>query len=148
MDNLPRSYLDEISSALEVSHLEASGPFHGCSHDIFVLTLPSKERWTLRIAKDEFAASLASRSIAIMRHILKAQPTLPIPQVIFKAQGFTVLEYIDGNPIGSWNSLGMTEQTRHKLLRGLATFLYKLWTCPAPAAETCKARCLDYIYCC
>ncbi|KAK3045707.1 hypothetical protein LTR09_012741 [Extremus antarcticus] len=72
-----------------------------------------------------------------MRHILKAQPTLPIPQVIFKAQGFTVLEYIDGNPIGSWNSLGMTEQTRHKLLRGLATFLHKLWTCPAPAAETC-----------
>lgn len=134
MERPPHAILDEISLLFDVHDLKISEPIPGGSHNVYVLNIPSGEKWSLRIAKDEFAASLASRSVAIMRHIKQLKPTLQIPAVVHSAECYTLLRYIDGAPIGSWNSQKFNDERRHRILDGLAVFLYELWTCPAPIA--------------
>lgn len=136
------SILGEISSLLDINDPEISAPISGCSHNIYVLTLRGGQRWSLRIAKDEFAASLANRSIPLMRYIKQAQPTIQIPAIVHSAECYVLLDYIDGAPIGSWNSQVLTDARRHHLLDELAVFLCKLWTCPAPVTDSSKA--LDF----
>jgi hypothetical protein len=133
------SILSEILSLLDIHDPEVSSPISGCSHDVYILRVLNGRRWTLRIAKDEFAALLASRSVPLMRYIKLWQPKLQIPAVIHSTGCYALLDYIDGAPIGSWNLRTMTIESRHHLLDGLAVFLFKLWTCPAPVNESGKA---------
>jgi len=107
-----------------------------CSHNVFVLTCPNGQRWSLRIAKDEFAASLAEQSVSIINHISKKRPSLSIPAIVHHDEGYAVLKYLEGAAIGSWNSNTLSDHIRHKVLDRLASFLYRLWTCPAPVTES------------
>ncbi|KAM3422718.1 hypothetical protein BST61_g203 [Cercospora zeina] len=71
-----------------------------------------------------------------MRYIKQAQPTIQTPTVVHSAECYVLLDYIDGAPIGPWNSQVLTDERRHHLLDELAVFLCKLWTCPAPVTES------------
>jgi aminoglycoside phosphotransferase (APT) family kinase protein len=135
--------LSEISSILEVGELSIRNSLSGCSHEIFVLESADGQRWTLRIAENEFASSLASKSVAVMRHIKTLQPTIQIPAIFHTVETYSVLEYMQGAPIGScdWHLMG--EKKRHELLDGIAAFLVQLWTCPVPAAEQGENRSTD-----
>lgn len=128
--------LTELQSVLGLSVLEVSAPMSGRSHDIYVLKLPTGNKWSLRIAKDELAALLATRSVATMKHIKHMEPALQIPTVIYSAERYTILEYVHGAAIGSWNLQHLSNLRRCELLEDLAAFLYKLWTCPPPPIES------------
>ena len=129
--------IDEMTIILGGSPLQILEKYHGCSHDILVLESSSGSRWILRVAKDDFAADVANRSVDIMKHILDKRPALPIPAIIHTGQRYSILTFIEGIPLLSWNTRSLSDQRRHSLLRGFAKFLHQLWTCPAPV-ETSK----------
>lgn len=136
MEKSLQPILTEIESVFQTTILEISEPMFGCNHTIYVLTLPHSIQWSLRIAKNEYAASasasLAARSIAIMRHIKRMDPTLhQIPNVIFSAEKYSVLEYLGGNAIGFgvWDLCRLPRSRRERILDGLAEVLYRLWRC-------------------
>lgn len=137
MEKSLQPILTEIESVFQTTILEISAPMSGCNHTIYVLTLPHSIQWSLRIAKNESAASLSSaslaaRSIAIMRHIKQMDPTLhQIPNVIFSAEKYSVLEYLGGNAIGFgvWDLCSLPWSRRERILDGLAEVLWRLWRC-------------------
>lgn len=136
MEESLQPILTEIESVFQTTILEISAPMSGCNHTIYVLTLPHSIQWSLRIAKNEPAASaslsLAARSIAMMRHIKQMDPTLhQIPNVIFSAEKYSVLEYLGGNAIGFgiWDLCSLPRSRRERILDGLAEVLYRLWRC-------------------
>lgn len=134
MEKSLQPILTEIESVFQTTILQVSAPMSGCNHTIYVLTLPHSIQWSLRIAKNESAvsASLAARSIAIMRHIKQMDPTLhQIPNVIFSAEKYSVLEYLGGNAIGFgvWDLCSLPRSRRERVLDGLAEVLYRLWRC-------------------
>lgn len=138
MEKSLQPILTEIESVFQTTILQVSAPMSGCNHTIYVLTLPHSIQWSLRIAKNESAvsasasASLAARSIAIMRHIKQMEPTLhQIPNVIFSAEKYSVLEYLGGNAIGFgvWDLCSLPRSRRERILDGLAEVLYRLWRC-------------------
>lgn len=138
MEKSLQPILTEIESVFQTTILEISAPMSGCNHTIYVLTLPHSIQWSLRIAKNESAASasasasLAARSIAMMRHIKQMDPTLhQIPNVIFSAEKYSVLEYLGGNAIGFgvWDLCSLPRSRRERILDGLAEVLWRLWRC-------------------
>jgi len=139
----PNNTLAEASSTLGVQHLHIDSHFVGCSHDIFVLASPSGQKWSQRVARDDFAALIAERSIPIMRHISDQRPMLSIPSVVDHAPKYTLLGYIEGSPITSWNSNTLTEPERHLIPDGLAIFLNQLWACPVEDVTSGKGILTD-----
>ena len=137
-ETLSNATIDRISLLLGSSLLQVSPPFPAFSHNVYTVQSQKGQIWIVRVARDEFAARLASRGIAIMRHILGERPELPIPAVLHEDQEFTILTYIEGSPLRSWNSVDLSVGRRHNLLDGLANFLYQLWTCPISTTESGK----------
>lgn len=138
MEKSLQPILTEIESVFQTTILQVSEPMSGCNHTVYVLTLPHSIQWSLRIAKNESAASasasasLAARSIAIMRHIKQMDPALhQIPNVIFSAEKYSVLEYLGGNAIGFgvWDVCSLPRSRRERILDGLAEVLWRLWRC-------------------
>lgn len=138
MEKSLQPILTEIESVFQTTILQVSAPMSGCNHTIYVLTLPHSIQWSLRIPKNESAASasasasFAARSIPMMRHIKQMDPTLhQIPNVIFSAEKYSVLEYLGGNAMGFgvWNLCSLPRSRRERILDGLAEVLYRLWRC-------------------
>jgi Ser/Thr protein kinase RdoA (MazF antagonist) len=138
IETLSNATIDRISSLLGSSLLQVSPPFPAFSHNVYTVQSQKGQIWIVRVARDEFAAHLASRGMAIMRHILSERPELPIPAILHADQEFTILTYIEGSPLRSWNPVDLSVERRHNLLDGLANFLYQLWTCPIPTTESGK----------
>jgi hypothetical protein len=139
METLPNATIDKISSLLGSSHLQISPPFPAFSHHVYTVQSQKGQIWIVRVARDEFAAGLASRGMAIMKHVLSERPELPIPAVFHTGQECTILTYIEGSPLGSWNPVDLSVERRQTLLDGLANFLYQLWTCPTSTTEPGKS---------
>jgi len=137
-ETLPNATIDRISSLLGSSDLQISPPFPAFSHHVYTVQSQNGQIWIVRVARDEFAADLASRGMVIMRHILNERPKLPIPDVFHTDQECTILTYIEGSPLGSWNPADLSIKRRQTLLDGLANFLYQLWTCPTSTTEPGK----------
>jgi hypothetical protein len=140
MEEPSHAMLTKISSALEVNELSISESFFGFSHDILILTSTEGHGWTLRIARNELAASLAKRSEALMRHVKNTHPSIQIPAIALTAETYAVLEYIQGTTIGSCELHLMSNEKRYRLLDGIAAFLIQLWTCPPPPIAQSKKR--------
>lgn len=142
MEESIRPILGEIQAVLPDVVLTVSAPMSGRSHQVYVLRSTHGDEWSLRIAKDSFAALAAARSVVAMRHIKQMVPAIQIPKVIYSARQYSVMEYVRGTSIGSWNLHSLSVTRRHTVLEGLAVFLYKLWTCPVPSTEsgTCLER--------
>lgn len=144
LGTLPNSTVDKISSLLGSSLLQISPPFPAFSHNVYTVQSQEGQIWIVRVARDEFAARLASRGMTIMRHILSERPELPIPAVFYTDQECSILTYIEGGSLGSWNTVDLSVERRHNLLDGLASFLYQLWTCPIPTTESGKEHYVQY----
>lgn len=127
--------LDEVSSILG-THFKVEGVAHGQSHDVSILIDSTGVKWSLRIAKDEFAAALSKRGTIILKHVKRLLPSLSVPAVIHEAERYMLLEYMHGRALGSWNHQSISEIDREKILCGLADFLFSLWTCPDTAQVT------------
>lgn len=138
METLPNATFQKIASLLGSSLLQVSPPFPAFSHNVYTIRSQKGQMWIVRVARDDFAARLASRGMAILRHILSERPELLIPDVFYADQECTILTYIEGSSLGSWNPAYLSMERRHNLLDSLANFLYQLWTCPIPASESGK----------
>ncbi|KAF2211849.1 hypothetical protein CERZMDRAFT_42568 [Cercospora zeae-maydis SCOH1-5] len=95
--------LETISLELQiVRNPEVSQLTPGQSHDVYRLEYPDGQRWILRIAKDDFAIRLSRRGRTILKHVKTNQPSLQVPALIYDAVDYTIFEYLDGSPVGSW----------------------------------------------
>lgn len=119
--------LPTISSNLE--GLRFAKHFAGQSHSVYKVENDSGKCFILRVPKDALAAELTERGLKIAKHIKKKKPTIQIPEVFYQAPGYTVLEFLGGNPIGKWDK-ELSNEWRHQWLDGFAGFLAELWTCP------------------
>lgn len=102
----------------------------GRSNNIHVVQGSHGAKWIVRIPQNEIAASLSERGTTILRQVKQRKPSLQVPSVIHQAPNFAISSYIDGEVLGVWNDRALSHSRRHKLLDGLAGFLWELWTCP------------------
>ncbi|KAL2755014.1 hypothetical protein ACRALDRAFT_211681 [Sodiomyces alcalophilus JCM 7366] len=127
--------LAEISSAQNARFKATAGPFKGGSNIIYGIQSDRGSRWCLRIPRDVDAGGLAARGARLLRRLKQQQPTLQVPAVIYTSERYTVLEYVDGNALGSWNTRLLTRERRLVLLDHLASFLFSLWTLDIPPVD-------------
>lgn len=119
--------MSEISLARQTSVEVKSELLHGYSNVVYELRAGNNERWCLRVPVDLAAARTAVRGTRILEAIKEKCPSLRAPAVILSSEQYTVLEYLSGNPLGSWNKSVLVKKQRHLLLDHFANFLYCLW---------------------
>ncbi|RDL37245.1 uncharacterized protein BP5553_04678 [Venustampulla echinocandica] len=120
--------ISEISS-IKNSHIKIlSGPLKGGSNTVYEIQSEQGDRWCLRIPHDADAASFATKGTAILEDVKKRRPALLAPAIIYQSDYYTVMEYLDGEALKSWNTQVLPKERRQDLLDGLATFLFSLWT--------------------
>lgn len=115
--------------------IEFSKPYSymsGGSHDIFLVDHPLGETWSIRVPKSEDAAFMGRKGITMLRYLNESRPHLQVPRLIHESAQYTVLRYLKGEAIESWDSTKLPDEMRHQLLDSLAVFLFELWSCPAP----------------
>lgn len=123
----------ELSNAFAVDFSAPHSPMSGASHDVWLIKNPANgETWSIRIAKNEFAASLSNRGTAILRYLKEKRPMLQVPRLLCQSKQYSVFQYLGGEPIDYWDSNKLSDQKRHSLLDSLAVFLFEMWTCPVP----------------
>lgn len=105
-----------------VSHL-----LEGHSNNVYELRTGDNKRWCLRVPVDAAAGRAALRGSKILKALKENRPALRVPAVILATEQYTVLEFLAGHSLGSWNKSSLTEAQRHVLLDHLANFLYSLW---------------------
>ncbi|ROT36430.1 hypothetical protein SODALDRAFT_335530 [Sodiomyces alkalinus F11] len=120
--------LAEISSAHNSKCKATAGPFKGGSNIVYAIQSDRGKRWCLRIPLDADAAWLAARGARLLRRLKEQQPALQVPAIIYTSERYTILEYLAGAPLGSWNTQLLTRERRRVLLDHLASFLFSLWT--------------------
>jgi aminoglycoside phosphotransferase (APT) family kinase protein len=81
----------------------------GQSHQVYQLKYPRGETWSLRISKSEWAASLAKAGTAILQHLKKVQPTLQVPRPIYESEEYCLLQFLEGDTLGAWDSVKRTK---------------------------------------
>lgn len=119
--------ISEISLAQHTSVEVKSKILQGYSNCIYELRTGNNERWCLRIPVDTGAGRLAFRGTKILKTAKETQPTLQVPAVISSSEQYTVLEFLPGDPLGSWNTRVLQKEQRQHLLDDLANFLFGLW---------------------
>ncbi|CAG9990153.1 unnamed protein product [Clonostachys byssicola] len=123
----------ELSNAFAVDFPQPHSPMSGASHDVWLLDDPTNgETWSIRIAKNEFAASLSDRGAAILQYLKEKRPMLQVPKLLCQSKQYSVFQYLGGEPIDYWDSNKLSDKRRHHLLDSLAVFLFEMWTCPVP----------------
>lgn len=123
--------LNEIIAEIVLSqhttiHIE-SPLLPGYSHHVYELRTGNHERWCLRIPVDAFAARIAIRGTKLLKELKEKRPTLRVPSVIHSSEQYTLLEFLPGRPLGSWNTRSLSIDRRQLLLDDLARFLFDLW---------------------
>lgn len=127
------SIIHELSNAFAVDFSQPHSPMSGASHYVWLIDHPTNgETWSIRIAKNEFAASLSDRGTAILRYLKEKRPMLQVPRLLCQSKQYSVFQYLGGEPIDYWDSNKLSDQRRRGLLDGLAVFLFEMWTCPVP----------------
>ncbi|KZF19222.1 hypothetical protein L228DRAFT_241891 [Xylona heveae TC161] len=133
--------ISEVSSILGASfRLPTYPPLRGGSHGVYVIEpedgYNGKNRCCLRIPLDADAASASTKGTAILKIVKEKLPVLPIPAVIFQSEHYTVMEYLNGEVLKSWNTQSLTKERRRVLLDDLAALLFSLWTFGGQAQVT------------
>lgn len=59
---------------------------------------------------------------------MEANPELRAPHVVSQDRCYTLLTYLDGEPLKSWDNRQLTQERRRLLLDDLAVFLFSIWT--------------------
>lgn len=118
----------ELSLAEDAKFTVTAGPLEGLSNHVYEIRSDRGDRWCLRIPLTDFVSWLASRGTAILQALKQRKQGLRVPAVISTTSHYTVLEYLDGTPLGSWNTETLTRARRQLLLDHLGVFLFSLWT--------------------
>ncbi|KAK3693266.1 hypothetical protein B0T22DRAFT_504842 [Podospora appendiculata] len=79
------------------------------------------------------AASIAKTGTVLLTALKRGQPTLQVPSVIYESDQFSILQFLDGEPLKSWNNLDMSVHRRETLLEGIGKLLLDVWTAAAVA---------------
>ncbi|WEW59312.1 hypothetical protein PRK78_004781 [Emydomyces testavorans] len=139
--------ISEISFAQNVHFKVTAGPFKGGSNTVYQIQSDDGKQWCLRIPLNDFAAGVAARGVAILKILKEMRPTLAAPAVIYMSDRYMVMEYFNGEALGSWNTRSLTREQRRVLLDDVATFLFSLWTLDVqlPDGLGCKITYRDYL---
>lgn len=121
--------IHELSVAFN-DKLQVESCISGRSNNVYIIIGTSGTRRSLRVPADASAAVPAKRGVALLKQIKQLRPSLQVPDVVYEASNFTVLSYVDGGPLGSWRMQSVDQVKRIRLLDGLASFLFELWTFP------------------
>ena len=120
--------ISEISSTQNAHIKILSGPLKGGSNAVYEIQSEHGDRWCLRIPHDADAASFATKGTAVLKYAKEKCPTLLAPTIIYQSQYYTIMDHLDGEALGSWNTQALPKERRQLLLDGLATFLFSLWS--------------------
>lgn len=127
--------LSEISSAYGALFKVAAGPFRGRSNTVYEIRSDGGHRWCLRVSLDADLAWLVSRGTLLLKLMKRQRPALRVPAVIFTSEHYTVLEYLEGAALQSWDTRFLARERRRLLLDQLAAFLFNFWTLDIPATD-------------
>lgn len=120
--------ISEISSAQNARFSVVAGPLKGGSNSVYELQSENGHRLCLRIPLNADTASFAAGGTAILKNLKERRPTVLAPAVIHQSEYYTVMEYLNGEALKSWNTQSLTKERRQILLNDLAVFLFTLWT--------------------
>jgi len=120
--------ISEISSIQETHLKILSGPLKGGSNTVYEIQSKHGDRWCLRIPHDASAASFAIKGTDVLKDAKERRPELLAPGIVYQSDYYTILEYLDGEALKSWNTQVLRKERRQVLLDDLATFLFSLWT--------------------
>jgi aminoglycoside phosphotransferase (APT) family kinase protein len=123
--------ISEISSAQGAIHKIVAGPVRGGSNCVYKTQSEDGSSWCLRIPLDADAGRRSARGVALLKSLKEEDPGLLAPAVIYPTERYTLMEYLDGEALKSWNTRSLTQERRQMLLDDLATFLFSVWTCQA-----------------
>ncbi|KAK3376724.1 hypothetical protein B0T24DRAFT_677593 [Lasiosphaeria ovina] len=132
MDSL-KLQLEEVSVVLGTKIVNATRFEQGLSHDVYMISTEAADTYTLRIPKDKTAASIAKTGTVLLTALKRGQPTLQVPSIIYESDQFSILQFLDGEPLKSWNNLDMSVHRRETLLEGIGKLLLDVWTAAAVA---------------
>jgi hypothetical protein len=120
--------ISEISSIQNTNIKILSGPLKGGSNTVYEIQSEHGDRWCLRIPHDADAASFTIKGTAVLKDAKERCPALLAPAIVYQSQYYTVMDHLDGQALGSWNTQALPKERRQLLLDGLATFLFSIWT--------------------
>ena len=120
--------ISEISSIQETHVNILSGLLKGGSNTVYEIQSKHGDHWCLRIPHDAGAASFAIKGTAVPKDAKERRPEPPAPGIVYQSDYYTILEYLDGEALKSWNTQVLPKERRQVLLDDLATFLFSLWT--------------------
>lgn len=119
--------ISEISAAQRTTIKVESEHIEGQSNIVYKLRTGAGERWCLRVPVDAGAGRLAARGASLLKEVRRRIPTLQAPAVIHASESYTLLEFLPGYALGSWNTHALPREQRQVLLNDLADFLFNLW---------------------
>lgn len=99
----------------------------GFSNDVYELQPGNHKRYCLRVPKDAGAGRVAARGTDILKILKEKQATLQAPAVIHSSEQYVVLEFLPGQPLGSWNTSVLASKQRQTFLDDLGKFFFNLW---------------------
>lgn len=120
--------ISEISYAQNTPFWVVAGPFPGGSNSVYEIQSERGDRWCLRIPLNADTAYFVTKGTAILKDLKARLPAIPAPAIIRHSENYTVLEYLDGAALKSWNTISLTTERRQLILNDLAAFLFSLWT--------------------
>lgn len=120
--------ISEISSIQDAQVKILSGPLKGGSNNVYEIQSEHGDRWCLRIPHDDDAASFATKGTTVLKNAKERCPELLAPGIVYQSGYYTLMEYLDGEALKSWNTQVLPKERRQVLLDDLATFLFSLWT--------------------
>jgi Ser/Thr protein kinase RdoA (MazF antagonist) len=120
--------ISEISSTQNAHIKILSGPLKGGSNTVYEIQSEHGDRWCLRIPHDADAASFATKGTAVLKYAKEKCPALLAPTIVYQSHYYTIMDHLDGEALGSWNTQALPKERRQLLLDGLATFLFSLWS--------------------
>jgi hypothetical protein len=120
--------ISEISSTQNTHIKILSGPLKGGSNTVYEIQSEHGDCWCLRIPHDADAASFTIKGTAILKDAKERCPALLAPAIVYRSQYYTVMDHLDGQALGFWNTQALPKERRQLLLDDLATFLFSLWT--------------------
>ncbi|KAI0098289.1 kinase-like domain-containing protein [Nemania sp. FL0031] len=136
--------LEQVASVLGAEICSCARLQEGKSHQVYKISTEGGKSYSLRIPNSETATLIAKRGTALLTALKDGQPRLPVPLVIYESEHFSILQFLEGEPLQSWNNVNLSTNRRKTLLAGFGEFLFRVWTAAigpsVPASVGCTYR--------
>ncbi len=130
----PEDIIAELSSSRNQNYGIVGDPVAGGSNVVYKIQ-SDQGTICLRIPRnpdDNFSA----RGTSLLKSLKETNSNLLAPRVICQNQRYTLLEYLDGEVLKSWNNQVLTQERRQLLLDDFAAFLFSVWTSSQGGGES------------